>query len=57
MGDLSYEGAVTSSGLVNVTVAAPDGEYGGWTVDPATGDITAADNVSAEVGAICPGLA
>jgi len=56
---LSYSAVPgTSPGVYAVTVTATEsGEYGNWTVTVATGDITAADPLAAEIGAYCPGLA
>ena len=56
---LSYSAAPGAGpGVYAVTVTATaSGEYGSWTVTVATGDITAADQLAAEIGAYCPALA
>jgi len=56
---LGYTATATGTpDVYSVVVNEPEsGEFGTWTVNVATRDITAADPIAAEVGAFCPNLA
>jgi hypothetical protein len=58
-GEVSYSatpGSVPDVYTVTVT-ASSTGEFGTWSVNVETGDITPADPVAAEAGTVCPNLA
>ena len=58
-GEVSYSAVPGSApDVYAVTVTATStGEFGTWSVNVATGDITPADPVASEAGTVCPNLA